>query len=103
MTWLEALTAQHHLYRPLQGDLSRGNHTPNMFLLQVLSGWIVRDIGIERLHIRKTWQEYNCKLQSIRQGLVHPADLRRHGAINGPVTNLNNEPTHDIRVDLLSE
>lgn len=40
------------------------------------------------------------KLQSICQGLVHPADLRGHGAIDGPVTNLNDKAPHNIRVNL---
>lgn len=43
------------------------------------------------------------KLQSIRQGLVHPAELRRNRAIDGPVTNFNDQASYNVGVDLWRE
>lgn len=39
-------------------------------------------------------------LQRVSQELVHLGDLGGHREVNGPVTNLNNEASKNVRVDL---
>ena len=39
-------------------------------------------------------------LNRIRQILVQPADLARHAEIDSSVTNVHNEPTENLWVDL---
>lgn len=39
-------------------------------------------------------------LQSVCEELVELADLRRDGCVDSAVTNLNDETTEDVRVDL---
>lgn len=39
-------------------------------------------------------------LQSVSEELVHLGDLGRDGEVDGPVANLNDESSNDLRVDL---
>lgn len=46
--------------------------------------------------------EANLHLQSIGKSLVHLGDLGRNAKVNGAVTNLNDESTNEVGVDLVN-
>jgi hypothetical protein len=46
--------------------------------------------------------EANLHLQGIGKSLVHLGDLGRHAKVNGAVTNLNDESTNEVGVDLIN-
>lgn len=46
--------------------------------------------------------EANLHLQSIGKSLVHLGDLGRNAKVNGAVTNLNDESTNEVGVDLIN-
>jgi len=57
--------------------------------------------GRSDMHYKKA-SLYLCYLQCVREQLVHPCDLRGDAEVDRPVTDLDNQTTLDVRVDLKS-